>query len=179
MELLYAFFPPLWQKAKVRTWQFGPSMNWPSPSASSQMMNKAPPCLYSSDSRMRGTFCFSQVSDRNVLSAGSVASQGRNVFAGRMYQTRQALLTNRRRIWPTIPRRGPTSSHPSCAKGTSYARTAVAGKSNNAGQRSLSSRLGRAREASLTGVTNYHAKAHGRHRLGPRTRAGTGGLQPL
>jgi hypothetical protein len=46
-------------------------------------------------------------------------------------------------------------------KGTSYARTAVAGKSNNAGQRSLSSRLGRAREASLTGVTTITPKHMG------------------
>src|SRR6267154_2214601 len=52
------------------------SLNFPLSSASSQMMNKAPPSLYSSDSRMRGTFRLRQVSDRKVLSDGSLASQG-------------------------------------------------------------------------------------------------------
>src|SRR5579864_2261383 len=48
-------------------------------------------------------------------------------------------------------------------KETSSARTAVAGKSNNAGQRSLSSRLGRAREGSFTvsGVTTITPKHMG------------------
>jgi hypothetical protein len=54
-------------------------------------------------------------------------------------------------------------------KGMSSARTAVAGKSSNAGQPSPSSRLGRAREGSPTGVTTITLKAHGRHRFTPRT----------
>ena len=48
----------------------------PLSSASSQMMNRAPPCLYWSDSRIRGTFCESHVSALNVLFLLSSASHG-------------------------------------------------------------------------------------------------------
>ena len=51
-------------------------------------------------------------------------------------------------------------------KGT-YARTAVAGKSNNAGQRSLSSPLGRVREGSLAGVKTITPKHMGGTSHGP------------
>src|ERR1700730_18746764 len=76
MLLLKAFLPPHLSNGESKNMPIGPSLNFPLSSASSQMMNKAPPSLYSSDSRMSGTFCLSQVSDRNVLSAGSFASQG-------------------------------------------------------------------------------------------------------
>src|SRR2546430_8661843 len=76
MLLLKPLLPPPLAKGDNKNMPIGPSLNFPLSSASSQMMNKAPPSLYSSDSRIRGTFCLSQVSDRNVLSAGSFASQG-------------------------------------------------------------------------------------------------------
>jgi hypothetical protein len=67
-------------------------------------------------------------------------------------------------------------------KGMSSAHTAVAGKSNNVGQRSRSSHLGTAREGRLTvsGVTRItptHMRDIASHR--GWTRAGTGELQPL
>src|SRR5213080_3456546 len=74
MLLLKPLLPPPLAKGDNKNMPIGPSLNFPLSSASSQMMNKAPPSLYSSDSRIRVTFCLSQVSDRNVLSAGSFAS---------------------------------------------------------------------------------------------------------
>src|SRR5207247_10042886 len=76
MLLLKPLLPPPLAKGDNKNMPIGPSLNFPLSSASSQMMNKAPPSLSSSDSRIRGTFCLSQVSDRNVLSADSFASQG-------------------------------------------------------------------------------------------------------
>src|ERR1700730_1167643 len=76
MKLVKGFLPPPLANGESKNMPIGPSLNFPLSSASSQMMNKAPLSLNSSDSRMSGTFCLSQVSDRNVLSADSFASQG-------------------------------------------------------------------------------------------------------
>src|ERR1700721_4536796 len=76
MELLKAFLPPPFANGERMNMPIGPSLNFPLSSASSQMMNNAPPSLYSSDSIIRGTFCLSQVSERNVLSADSEAAHG-------------------------------------------------------------------------------------------------------
>src|SRR5579864_1032676 len=76
MELLKALLPPPLAKGESTNMPTGPSLNFPLSSASSQMMNKAPPSLYSSDSVIRGTFCLSQVSERSVLSVDSEAAQG-------------------------------------------------------------------------------------------------------
>src|SRR5580704_7487425 len=76
MELVKGFLPPPLANGESKNMPIGPSLNFPLSSASSQMMNKAPPFLYSSDSRMSGTFCLSQVSDRKVLSVDSLAAHG-------------------------------------------------------------------------------------------------------
>src|SRR5580692_11667330 len=52
MLLLKAFLPPPLANGESKNMPIGPSLNFPLSSASSQMMNKAPPSLYSSDSRM-------------------------------------------------------------------------------------------------------------------------------
>src|SRR6266404_27174 len=76
MELEKGFLPAPLANGESKNMPIGPSLNFPLSSASSQMMNKAPPSLYSADSVIKGTFCLSQVSERNVLSADSEAAQG-------------------------------------------------------------------------------------------------------
>src|ERR1700739_1238141 len=76
MELVKALLPPPLANGERMNMPIGPSLNLPLSSASSQMMNNAPPSLYSSDSVIRGTFCLSQVSERNVLSVDSEEAQG-------------------------------------------------------------------------------------------------------